>query len=400
MTGLDFECWLTHKFSFAKNKNLKGRSSMEKQIIFVGLDVDSKAIHGSFFEPDSGEVLEFSCKPTASALITIFKNRQRKGITLKICYEAGYFGFSLQRELRAAKFDCAVISPNHIPIKYGAKVKTDRLDATKLAIYLAKGLLTEIHAPTEEQEGNRDLLRARRFLMEQASSLKRYIISICKRAGMDYRREEQNSSAHYWSARHRQWLRGAIGKLSSESWTFTLNGLLMTLDHLESQVQFYDAEIKKLAMTSTYHKGHQALICYRGIDTTVAMTLMTELISAKRFSHPNKITSFAGMDIKEYSSGGKEKKTGLTKMGNSHIRRAIIESCQYAWSVPKISPPLRRRRESVPQNLIEISTRCMNRLHKKSNRLLHKGKNKNKVKVACARETLGFVWESLKTVGF
>ena len=109
---------------------------------------------------------------------------------------------------------------------------------------------------------------------------------------------------------------GAIDKVASESWKTALNSLLTTLGHLENQVSFYDEEIKKLASTSMYKKGHEALKCYRGIDTTVAMTLMTELISAKRFSHPNKITSFAGMDIKEYSSGGKERKTSLTKMGN------------------------------------------------------------------------------------
>jgi transposase len=373
---------------------------MEREVLFIGLDVDSKAFHGAVFDPRDGEVIEFSCKPTASALIQKLKRHRQKNIGIRICYEASYFGFALQRELHKAGFECAVISPNHIPVQYGSKVKTDRLDAIKLATYFAKGLLTEVFAPNEEQEGNRDLLRSRRFLMDQTSSLKRYIISICKRAGMDYRREECSSTAHYWSVRHRQWLRGAINKVSSTSWQTTLRGMLVTLDHFEGQIRFYDEEIKKLSETVNYKKGHQALICYRGIDTLVAMTLMTELISVKRFSHPNKITSFAGMDIKEYSSGGKEKKLGLTKMGNSHIRRVIIESCQYAWSAPKISKPLARRRQGVPQNLVEIATRCMNRLNKKSTRLIQKGKHKNKVKVACARETLGFVWESLNAVGF
>jgi len=373
---------------------------MDKRVVFVGLDVDSKAIHGSVFDPGTGEISEFSSRPTKAALVAKLKTFRSKQTTLRLCYEASYFGFSLQRELKAAGFDCSVISPNHIPIKYGAKVKTDRLDATKLATYFAKGLLTEVYLPSVEEEANRDLLRARRFVKEQSSSLKRYIISVCKRAGLDFRKETESPSAHYWSARHRQWLMGAVGKLQAQVWVMTLKNLLASLDHFENQIRCFDEQIEELAKTKRYEKGHQALICYRGIDTLVAMTLMTELCSAKRFSHPNKITSFAGMDIKEYSSGGKENKLGLTKMGNPHIRRAIIESCQYAWSVPKLSKPLQRRRVGTPPELIEISTRCMQRLYKKSNRLLHRGKNKNKVKVACARETLGFVWESLNAVGF
>jgi transposase len=128
------------------------------------------------------------------------------------------------------------------------------------------------------------------------------------------------------------------------------------------------------------------------------MTINLEIGDISRFDHPSPLTSFSGMDISEYSSGGKERKYHITKMGNRRLRTAVIEAAQFAIRSPRVSQDLRNRRKDAPYKSIETADRCMNRLYKKANRLKYRGKETNKIKVACAREMLGFIWESLKNV--
>ena len=136
----------------------------------------------------------------------------------------------------------------------------------------------------------------------------------------------------------------------------------------------------------------------RGLDVLSALTLVTEVGDIRRFGHPRRLTSYAGMDLIEHSSGGKERKFSMSRMGNRHIRTAVIEACQYAFNAPVVSQILQKRRQETPAPLVEIAVRCMQRLHKKARRLLYRDKPRNKIKAACAREMLGFIWESLNAV--
>jgi transposase len=128
------------------------------------------------------------------------------------------------------------------------------------------------------------------------------------------------------------------------------------------------------------------------------MVIVTELGDIRRFSHPNKIVSYAGMDVAEYSSGGKERRYSMTKMGNGHLRKILIEASQSANRLPVLNRELKRRREGATLQQKAIADRCMKRLHSKSLGLLYKSKPMNKIKGACAREMIGFIWESLNLV--
>jgi len=171
--------------------------------------------------------------------------------------------------------------------------------------------------------------------------------------------------------------------------------LLFQLEKLTDAIQDYDSEILELSESEKYKKKKDALICYRGIKTLTAMTLITEIGDVKRFSHPKKLTSYSGLDIKEYSSGGKQKQFGITKMGNHRIRTAVVEACQTAAKPGNIGVRLRRVREGQKAEVIEIADRCMKRLRKKSYKMGLSNKDSNKIKIACARELLSFVWETL-----
>jgi len=369
-----------------------------EKILYVGLDVDDKNFSGHRIAQDE-EGVDFTCKPTRGALVKKLKEFKQLGYSgIKVCYEAGYLGFSLLRDLQSDGFICEVIAPSLTPTKAGEKVKTNKVDARKLARYYMKSESTVVHVPNEEEEIIRDWIRSRKFLKEQQKQLKLYILSLCRRMGWDYRSLIKKNNAHYWTKQHVQWIEGQKERAKYSSLKINLSYLLDQLHTLESQINLYEEEIYKIAGDSKYQKAVKALCCYRGIDVLSAMGIIVEIGDIKRFSHPGKLTSYSGMDIVEYSSGDKELKFRITKMGNWYLRNIVVESCQNISKIPYVSKILRRRREGIDKSYIEIADRCMHRMYKKSTRLMKRGKHANKIKVACARETLGFIWETLQAV--
>lgn len=367
-----------------------------QNIFFIGVDVDDKNFHGCGLNKVTGEIREFCCKPTAAHLATRLREFATDGTDVKVCYEATYLGFSLCRALLKQNIACEVIAPSLIPERKGKKVKTDRIDCQKLAEYYANGQLTVVHMPTADDELNRDLMRSRRLLHIQLKTLKLHIVSLCRRQGINYREEPGREKSAYWTQQHRAWLKNAVKKQENKALLFNATSLIGQVNALEEQIKLYDEEINNMAQREVYKERASALRCYRGIDTLTAMTFILELGDVNRFKHPKQVCGYAGMDLVEYSSGGHERRYHMTKMGNKHVRTAAIEAGQQARLKPQISKSLKMRRQGVRPEYAEIADRCINRLHKKSWRLLSRGKTTNKVKVACARELLCFVWESLK----
>lgn len=142
----------------------------------------------------------------------------------------------------------------------------------------------------------------------------------------------------------------------------------------------------------------QGLESFRGIGTLTAMSVIFEIGGARRFDHPKRLLSYAGLDIREYSSGGHERKFGMSKLGNSYLRKAVASASQLAMNPVSLSRGLKKRRVQCEQEMIVIADRCMDRLSKKSYHLRKREKPNNKIKVACAREMLGFIWEALQKV--
>lgn len=374
---------------------------MEKKVIFIGLDVDDRKFHFTCLGEDLPEDgFSGSCKPIAKILFEFLtKKFDPQEYTLKLCYEAGYLGFSLKRDLEAKGLVCEVVAPGSIPQVPGPKVKTDRTDAKKLAMFFMKGLLTIVLAPTQEQESLRDFIRSRGFLNQQLKDVKNHIVALCRRFGLRYRTQSSTESqASYWTCSHVSWLEGQIKILEQKTLKNNLTLLLSLLRTLQQQIETYDCQIESLSKEENYRLQTQSLIAYRGIDTLAAMKIISEVQNVERFTHPKALVSYAGLDITEYSSGGKEKKFGITKMGNSVLRSTLVEICQCSGKPPRIGRPLAARRKALDQRFIQIADRAMHRLYRKSVRLQQAGKHINKVKVAAARELIGFVWETLMSV--
>ena len=370
---------------------------MEQTVIHVGLDVDDTQYHGSALDKHSGEVIDFKCRPTLKGLLSQLEKLDRHfpGCTLKLCYEASYIGFTLQRDLTQIGYACEVVAPTHIPSPRGKQIKTDRIDASQLAHYYANGLLTLVSIPELEQEQDRDLLRTRQKLVEQQTELRKHLQALLRRNGLHYKAQAQSKT--HWTKQHYNWLERTIeGTTGSLSVNLTL--LLQQLKNLNSILTEYDDQIDALANSPRYQKPVQALTCYKGIKHLFALTMITEIGDIKRFPHPRQLVSWIGMDIREYSSGGKHNRFGITKHGNRYLRTAFVEANQRGYRTARIGKDLKARRAQAAPEWIDIADRCLHRLNKKGNRLLLSGKHPNKVKVACAREMVGFVWESLHKV--
>ncbi len=370
---------------------------MNQNILYVGLDVDDTQYHGSAFNKDTGEVIDFKCRPTLKGLLQQLDRTARHfpGCTISLCYEASYVGYCLQRDLISHGVHCDVVSPSSIPSPRGKAVKTDRIDAGYLAQFYANDLLTIVQPPDEEQEQDRDMLRSRQKLLQQQTQLRRHMQAVLRRSGLHYKAETGNKS--HWTKHHYGWLARTIDGLSG-SLKVNLTLLLRELTGLNQVLVEYGQQIEVLASTARYQESVQALTCYKGIKNIFALTMITEIGDIKRFPHPRKLMSWIGMDIREYSSGGKHHRFGITKQGNRYLRTAFVEANQRGYRTARINKDLKARRKNTAPELINIADRCLRRLNKKGNRLLLAGKHPNKVKVACAREMVGFVWESLNKV--
>ena len=370
---------------------------MTKNIIHVGIDVDDNSFHGAAFFKETGEIIEFKTKPTFKGLqnkLDELKERFPES-ELKICYEATYIGFTLQRDLTNEGFDCVIVAPSSIPRRHGNQVKTDRVDATKLAEFYASNILTFVTVPEKELEEDRDLMRSRQFILHQLSEMRTHIQSLLRRSGIHYKVETQAKS--HWTRQHMCYLERKANELTG-SIQMNLRLLLQQVKWLKYTLEEYDKKADELAESARYEKQVKSLICYNGIKNIFAMTMITEIGNVKRFAHPRQLVSWMGLDVREYSSGGKHNRFGITKHGNRYLRTAFVESNQRSCRTKKVHERLKSRRKGVDPRLIHIADRCQARITKKGSRLIHAGKHVNKVKVACAREMVGFVWESLNAV--
>ena len=370
---------------------------MKQNIIYIGLDVDDTHYHGSALDKSTGEVLAFKCRPTLKGLLNQLDKLHNyfPGSIFSLCYEASYIGYTLQRDIADHGYHCDVVAPTSIPSPRGRQIKTNRIDATQLAQFYANDLLIFVTVPEPEQEQDRDLLRSRKKLMEQQTDLRKHIQALLRRNGLHYRVQTQNKT--HWTKVHYFWLARTI-EASSGSLKVNLELLVRQLKGITSVLAEYGQQIEALAKTPRYEQPVQALICYKGIKNLFALTMITEIGDIKRFPHPRQLMSWIGMDIREYSSGDKHNRFGITKHGNRYLRTAFVEANQRGYRTARIGKDLKARRKDIAPELINIADRCLRRLNKKGNRLLLAGKHPNKVKVACAREMVGFVWESLNKV--
>ncbi len=269
----------------------------------------------------------------------------------------------------------------------GQRVKADPIDAKKLVHLYRAGELRAIAIPNEESEGARDLVRTYHRVGEEATRKRHHILKFLIRRGRIYR------DGNHWTGKHWAWLR----KQQFEFWTdrLSFDELLSGLGELEDRRARLAGALERLAQDDARAMEVGVLRCFRGIDTAMAVTLVTEIFDVERFPHPRNVMSYYGLTPSVYQSGENETRGGITKAGNHYVRWALGQVAKHYRHRPVVGVGLRRRRKGQPVWAIEIADRAHHRLHRRYWALVLRSQTAAKATTAVARELSGFVWEAL-----
>jgi transposase len=299
------------------------------------------------------------------------------------CYEAGPTGFGLHRRLKAAGIRCDVVAPGLVPQRSGERVKTDSRDARKLARLLQGGLLEPIHVPSEELEATRDLVRAREDArldrMRDRNRMSKFLL-----------RHELRPPGKSWSRERHAWLAGLQFARPPQQQAFAT--YLHALDLVDARIAALEREIERVAADGPWAGLVARLRCLRGIDTLSALGIVCEIGDFARFGSAEEFMAFTGLVPSEHSSGEQRKRGSITKTGNMHVRRLLVEAAWNADHRPMVGATLARRQAGLDPLVIERAWRCQQRLHRRWRRMQARGKPRQKIVVAVARELSGFIW--------
>ena len=323
-----------------------------------------------------------------SATIVRFVERVRRQGPVRSCYEAGPCGVELQRALAGRQMPCDVIAPALIPRRAGDRIKTDRRDAGQLAIRYRAGALTAIHIPTEQEEAARDLLRCREDLRADLLRARHRLSKFLLRHGRRF-----TATKKAWSKRHEAWLRTQTWPIPALDQTHRAD--LRGVDEILARRRDVETDLRALLDLEPLKPRVQRLRCFRGIDDLTALTIATELGDARRFATAPRTMAFVGLVPSEHSSGSKRAQGGITKTGNAHLRRVLVEAAWHDRPHPFVSATLRARQRGAPADVMARAWTAQQRLHRRYQRLAARGKPKQHVVTAVARELTGFVWAAL-----
>jgi transposase len=356
---------------------------------YIGLDVHKETIAvavarvGRAAPESRGEIAN---KPKTVAKLVERLNQEFDGEVLLFCYEAGPCGYGLYRQLLALGHDCQVVAPSLIPKKPGERIKTDRRDACKLAGTLRSADLTAVWVPDEEQEAMRDLTRARDDMKGQERKARQQLNAYVLRHGHAW-----PSNKTRWTQTHYNWLESL--KFAHDWQQVVLQEYIDAVKAASQRVADITAQMERVLPQWSLAPVVDSLVALRGIDKLAAMVLLAELGDISRFDSPKQLMAYLGLVPSEHSSGGRRRQGAITKTGNSHARRMLVES---AWSYrfpARQTAHLKRKAANASDEAKVIAWRAQKRLCGRYRTLLQAGKNTKQTTVAIARELTGFIWD-------
>jgi len=370
-------------------ETVKPARADRKYPAYIGLDVHKETIAVAVAQagreaPESrGEIAN---KPKTVAKLVERLNREFGGEVLLFCYEAGPCGYGLYRQLLELGHDCQVVAPSLIPRKPGERIKTDRRDACKLARTLRNGDLTAVWVPDEEQEAMRDLTRARDDMKGQERKARQQLNAYVLRHGHAW-----PSNKTRWTQTHYNWLESL--KFPHDWQQVVLQEYIDAVKATSQRVADITAQMERVLPQWSLSPVVDSLVALRGIDKLAAMVLLAELGDISRFDSPKQLMAFLGLVPSEHTSGGRRRQGAITKTGNSHARRMLVES---AWSYrfpARQTAHLKRKAANASDEAKVIAWRAQKRLCGRYRTLLQAGKNTKQTTVAVARELVGFIWD-------
>lgn len=354
-----------------------------QKVRFVGLDVHRDSITVAVADGTGpAEVVA----TIANEMGTVLKRLKKlaEGWEAHFCYEAGPTGFGLCRALREASLDCRVVAPSLVPQQASDRIKTDRRDAVKLARFLRSGDLTEVRVPDAATEAMRDLERARDDAKNAERAARHQLSKFL------LRHERKYSGKTSWTGMHLDWVRQQ--QFDHEAQNRVLVDYLQAVELATQRVDRLTKDIAELVEHWSLKPLVKALMGLRGVQLISAVVLAAEIGDFQRFATARALMAYLGLVPSEHSSGESRRRGGITKSGNGHARRILVES---AWSYrfrPAMSREIRQRNEGLSHSVQATAWKAQQRLNARYKTLTGRGKNKQQVVTALARELAGFVW--------
>lgn len=352
---------------------------------YLGLDTHKATVAVAVAKEGGGEPDFLGTIPNTTEAIARLVRRLGPVDNMYVCYEAGPCGYGIYRQLKEMGVACMVAAPSLIPSKPGERVKTDRRDAKKLARLLRSGELVGVWVPDEEQEAFRDLTRAREDIHEDMVRKRNQIGKFLLRHSIT-----PPEGVKPWTCRYREWLNSV--RLQQPAAVAVLREYIFALESTEAMINRLDLEIADLYKKTKLAPFIDGLQSLRGVGLITAATVVAEAGDLTRFTSAGQVMSYAGVVPSEYSSGGKGRRGAITKTGNAHVRRILIEAAWHYRKTPVVGKALKKRQEGQSERVKNISWHAQRRLNTKFRKLSGKGKLKQIAVVAVARELLGYMW--------
>lgn len=359
---------------------------------YVGLDVHKSTIAvavaraGRSAPEYLGEI-----PSTAGAVSRLLRKVSPDGEVLGVCYEAGPTGYGIYRQIVGMGHACAVVAPGLIPRRATDRVKTDRRDSMSLARLHRAGELTAVWVPGEEQESIRDLTRAREDLKTIERTARQRLGAFLLRHGKIYARGKS-----HWTQAHFRWLEQVV--MPTRVQQIVLQEYIDTVLEVQRRVAGLMAQLHQVLADWSLRPVVEALMALRGISLLTAMTTLAELGDITRFDSPCQLMAYLGLVPSEHSSGGTRHQGGITKAGNGHVRRVLVEAA-WAYRFPaRKTRVIQQRAERTRPEVQAIAWKAQKRLCARYRHLVEAGKNTPVATTAIARELAGFMWAIAREV--
>ena len=353
---------------------------------YVGLDIHKDAIAVAVALPGREEpTYRGEIKNDRKSLLRLIARLSPNGEVVSFCYEAGPCGYGVYREITKTGHHCTVVAPSLIPRRPGERVKTDRRDALMLARLHRAGELKAVWVPGEEQEAMRDLTRAREDMKAIELQARQRLAAFLLRHDRIYR-----LGSSRWTQRYFRWLEEQ--RFADPVQQVVFQEYIDTVTAARHRVATLEEQMREALSRWSLRPVVEALVALRGVDMITAMTVLAELGDLTRFDSPRELMSFLGLVPSERSSGGRRRGGGITKTGNGHARRVLVEA---AWSYrfpARKTAHLRRKASAAPPAAQAIAWAAQKRLCGRYRHLYHAGKAKCHITTAVARELVGFIW--------
>jgi transposase len=352
----------------------------------VGLDVHARSVAAAAIDGVTGELVQSKLTPSYDHISSWV---QALPGPVAVTYEAGPTGFGLHRALAAVGIRCEVAAPSKLQKPSGDRVKTDAKDAVHLARLLRLDEITAVAIPTVDQEAARDLVRAREDCRGDLMRARHRLSKLLLRHGIVY------FGGDAWTGKHDSWLRhdavARLGQLTSRATRMAFDFDYETVLAVKARRDRLDAAITAMAADSEFTSIVARLGCLRGVSTLTGFALAVEIGDWNRFTG-NTIGSFVGLVPSEYSSGASRVQGSITKTGNTHARRLLVEAAWHHRARYVVGKTMRDRWELAPVAARSRGDEGNRRLHQRWVKFTERRKRPTIANVAVARELAGWCW--------